>query len=111
MFFAVCRGKASEGIDFSDEKGRAVIICGIPYPAARDPKVLLKKKFLDDLISKQNMGSNDSLNGAEWYRQQASRAVNQAIGRVYYFYSYLHLEFAIEMTLGRYYFVMIGIEI
>ena len=32
VFFAVCRGKASEGIDFSDGKGRAVIICGIPYP-------------------------------------------------------------------------------
>ena len=32
IFFAVCRGKASEGLDFSDSKGRAVIICGIPYP-------------------------------------------------------------------------------
>jgi regulator of telomere elongation helicase 1 len=28
VFFAVCRGKASEGIDFSDTRGRAVIITG-----------------------------------------------------------------------------------
>ncbi|KAI8893457.1 hypothetical protein BC833DRAFT_608282 [Globomyces pollinis-pini] len=39
IFFAVCRGKASEGLDFSDEKARAVIICGIPYPALKEPKV------------------------------------------------------------------------
>eukprot|EP00842_Homolaphlyctis_polyrhiza_P002065 jgi/Hompol1/285/HPOL_000400-RA len=39
VFFAVCRGKASEGLDFSDRKGRAVVICGIPYPASKDPKV------------------------------------------------------------------------
>ncbi len=29
---AVCRGKLSEGLDFSDDAARAVIIVGIPYP-------------------------------------------------------------------------------
>jgi Rad3-related DNA helicase len=29
---AVCRGKLSEGLDFSDDFARAVIIVGIPYP-------------------------------------------------------------------------------
>ncbi|KAI8811722.1 helicase C-terminal domain-containing protein [Cladochytrium replicatum] len=86
IFFAVCRGKASEGIDFSDTKGRAVIVCGIPFPAAKDPKVLLKKQHLDDTIiaqKKENPATKvPVLAGAEWYKQQASRAVNQAIGRV-----------------------------
>ncbi|KAJ3385435.1 hypothetical protein HDU92_003076 [Lobulomyces angularis] len=77
-FFAVCRGKASEGIDFSDSKARTVIICGVPYPASKDPKVLLKKKYLD----KQKEINFKSLSGDEWYLQQASKAVNQAIGRV-----------------------------
>lgn len=38
-FFAVCRGKVSEGLDFSDRAGRAVIITGIPYAMKTDPKV------------------------------------------------------------------------
>ena len=33
-----------EGLDFADDIGRAVIITGIPYAAAMDPKVKLKKE-------------------------------------------------------------------
>lgn len=79
-FMAVCRGKLSEGIDFSDRDARAVIITGIPFPSVRDPKVQLKKKFLDNMkfSQKQDM----TLSGAEWYNLEAFRAVNQAIGRV-----------------------------
>ncbi|KAJ3273467.1 hypothetical protein HDV01_004387 [Terramyces sp. JEL0728] len=73
ILFAVCRGKASEGIDFSDDHCRAVLICGIPFPALKDPKVELKKKIL---------ASKNSKSGDSWYAQQAYRAVNQAIGRV-----------------------------
>ena len=46
-FFAVCRGKLAEGIDFTDDAARAVIMAGIPYPQVFDPKVLIKKDFLD----------------------------------------------------------------
>lgn len=31
-FFAVCRGKLAEGIDFTDDAARCVIIAGIPFP-------------------------------------------------------------------------------
>jgi regulator of telomere elongation helicase 1 len=75
IFLAVCRGKASEGLDFADKKARAVLICGIPFPFAKDPKVLLKKKILDETRGR-------GLTGNDWYNQQAARAVNQAIGRV-----------------------------
>lgn len=46
--FAVCRGKISEGIDFADDNGRAVIVTGLPFPLWTDPKVILKRKYLDD---------------------------------------------------------------
>lgn len=32
LMFAVCRGKISEGIDFSDNRARLVICVGIPFP-------------------------------------------------------------------------------
>lgn len=35
IFFGVCRGKISEGIDFSDYMARAVICISIPYPNVR----------------------------------------------------------------------------
>lgn len=39
---AVCRSHSSEGIDFSDEMARAVILVGIPFPPYKDIKVMLK---------------------------------------------------------------------
>ena len=47
MIFAVCSGKISEGLDFSDDAARSVIIIGIPYPMTIDPKTILKKHYLD----------------------------------------------------------------
>ncbi|CAN0878268.1 Regulator of telomere elongation helicase 1 homolog [Linum grandiflorum] len=83
VFFAVCRGKVSEGLDFADHAGRAVIITGVPFPMWHDPKVRLKREFLDNqaVFSKGEFKS-DILTGEGWYSQQASRAVNQAVGRV-----------------------------
>uniref|UniRef100_A0A672Q0A6 Regulator of telomere elongation helicase 1 n=1 Tax=Sinocyclocheilus grahami TaxID=75366 RepID=A0A672Q0A6_SINGR len=78
-FFAVCRGKASEGLDFADTYGRGVVITGLPFPPRMDPRVVLKMQYLDEMCRKKISGY---LSGQEWYRQQASRAVNQAIGRV-----------------------------
>uniref|UniRef100_UPI00358EF1C3 regulator of telomere elongation helicase 1-like isoform X3 n=1 Tax=Myxine glutinosa TaxID=7769 RepID=UPI00358EF1C3 len=82
-FFAVCRGKVSEGLDFADRNGRAVIVTGLPFPPMLDPRIMLKMQFLDELKSRrQKDGELQALTGQAWYRQQASRAVNQAIGRV-----------------------------
>uniref|UniRef100_UPI0037E8D6A8 regulator of telomere elongation helicase 1 n=1 Tax=Semicossyphus pulcher TaxID=241346 RepID=UPI0037E8D6A8 len=80
-FFAVCRGKASEGLDFANTFGRGVIITGLPFPPRMDPRVILKMQFLDEMSRKKVPGMK-YLSGQEWYRQQAFRAVNQAIGRV-----------------------------
>jgi regulator of telomere elongation helicase 1 len=122
----VCRGKISEGvsssilylsiyvraviyiihfsvqIDFSDDMCRAVIVTGLPFAPYLDPKVRLKREFLDAARASakarpsidggfgngklpQNFNkeaASKTLSGAEWYNQQAHRAVNQALGRV-----------------------------
>jgi Fanconi anemia group J protein len=31
LFFAVCRGKVSEGMDFADDNARAVITVSLPF--------------------------------------------------------------------------------
>ncbi|XP_069025206.1 regulator of telomere elongation helicase 1 isoform X2 [Embiotoca jacksoni] len=80
-FFAVCRGKASEGLDFADTYGRGVVITGLPFPPKMDPRVVLKMQFLDEMSRKKAPGLK-YLSGQDWYKQQAFRAVNQAIGRV-----------------------------
>lgn len=77
-FMAVCRGKVSEGLDFADMNGRAVIITGLPFPPLKDPRIVLKKKYLEELRATDK----DFLSGDEWYSLEATRAVNQAIGRV-----------------------------
>lgn len=97
ILMGVCRGKISEGIDFANEQSRAVVVTGLPFPPAMDPKVKMKREFLDKIKATTNestrydSGFNASeaatkaqnmLSGNEWYTQQAHRAVNQAIGRV-----------------------------
>lgn len=76
MFFAVCRGKISEGLDFADNNARGVITIGIPYAALNDVKVNKKKQYNDRYRHKRNL-----LSGQEWYEVQAFRALNQALGR------------------------------
>ncbi|GMH37031.1 hypothetical protein BSKO_04904 [Bryopsis sp. KO-2023] len=80
VFFSVCRGKVSEGLDFADSMGRAVIVAGIPYAQLKEPQVILKREVLDAQL-KHNKGGG-GLSGAQWYKQTAIRAVNQAMGRV-----------------------------
>lgn len=41
--------QASEGLDFADTFGRAVVITGLPFPPKMDPRVLLKMQFLDEM--------------------------------------------------------------
>lgn len=77
-FFAVCRGKLSEGIDFADKACRGVILTGIPYAGAKDPLVMHKRTYLD----KRKADNGGAYSGNEWYSQTAMRAVNQALGRV-----------------------------
>ncbi|KAK3129502.1 hypothetical protein QOZ80_6BG0480720 [Eleusine coracana subsp. coracana] len=73
---AVCRGKVSEGIDFSDDNARVVVIVGIPFPNINDVQVKLKKRYNDSYKSSKHL-----LSGSEWYCHQAFRALNQAAGR------------------------------
>ena len=62
IMFAVCRGKISEGLDFSDGAARCVMIIGVPYPLVLDPKTVLKRYYLDRF-------KKSGLTGQQWYCQ------------------------------------------
>ena len=79
LLFSVCRGSSSEGMDFTDDIARMVIIVGVPFANLGQDRVKLKKEFLDKY--KYEIGET-RLTGSEWYMQDAIRAVNQGLGRV-----------------------------
>ncbi|XP_071452899.1 regulator of telomere elongation helicase 1 homolog [Hetaerina americana] len=82
-FMAVCRGKVSEGLDFADHNGRGVVVTGLPFPPFKDPRVVLKRAYLDEnRNSKKSEERSMCQTGQDWYNLEASRAVNQAVGRV-----------------------------
>ncbi|KAF2301296.1 hypothetical protein GH714_022470 [Hevea brasiliensis] len=52
VLFAVCHGKVSEGLDFVDHAGRAVVIIVMPFASRNDPKIRLKR-VLDEQLHLQ----------------------------------------------------------
>lgn len=72
MLLSVVGGKMSEGINFSDELARCVVMVGLPYPNAQDPELVEKMTFLDN----QQPGS-----GRAFYDSLCMKAVNQSIGK------------------------------
>jgi regulator of telomere elongation helicase 1 len=68
--FAVCRGKFSEGIDFSDDACRCVIMAGIPFAPILNPDVLMKRQYIEE--SKEDP-ENES---KKQYFNDAKRQIN-----------------------------------
>jgi chromosome transmission fidelity protein 1 len=44
--FSVINGKLSEGINFSDQLARCVVVVGLPYPDVRDPVLQEKMRYV-----------------------------------------------------------------
>lgn len=88
IFFGVCGGKLSEGIDFTDEMARMVVIVGVPFPSLTEPAISSKKEYLDKIrkgkgkSNVKNGASKEALSGQRWYFLKGMRSTNQAIGRV-----------------------------
>ncbi|XP_012217109.2 ATP-dependent DNA helicase DDX11 [Linepithema humile] len=73
LLFSVVGGKLSEGLNFSDDLGRCVIVVGLPYPNIKSPELQEKMKYLNKHIN-PNAGSS-------FYENSCMKAVNQCIGR------------------------------
>uniref|UniRef100_A0A183C9W5 HELICc2 domain-containing protein n=1 Tax=Globodera pallida TaxID=36090 RepID=A0A183C9W5_GLOPA len=73
VLFAVVGGKLSEGINFSDELGRCVLMVGLPYPNRNSAELRERIRYLDE-----HSGPGA---GTRFYEQLCLQAINQAIGR------------------------------
>ncbi|GMH95828.1 hypothetical protein TrST_g12226 [Triparma strigata] len=73
LLICVIGGKMSEGINFSNDMARLIIVAGLPYPDVTDEELKTKMKHLDQ--------KKDGITGNEYYFNLCMRAVNQSIGR------------------------------
>ncbi|KAI9292266.1 DNA repair helicase [Neoconidiobolus thromboides FSU 785] len=78
ILFSVIGGKLSEGINFSDDLGRGVIVIGLPYPNLKSLDLTLKMDYLDF----KNNTINNKTTSKDYYQNLCMRSVNQSIGRV-----------------------------
>uniref|UniRef100_A0A182NQF4 DNA 5'-3' helicase n=1 Tax=Anopheles dirus TaxID=7168 RepID=A0A182NQF4_9DIPT len=78
ILFSVVGGKLSEGLNFSDELGRCVVVVGLPYPNRTSPELIERMRFLDRTLT---LGTAGTTAGDEYYENLCMKAVNQCIGR------------------------------
>ncbi|XP_028941491.1 ATP-dependent DNA helicase DDX11-like, partial [Antrostomus carolinensis] len=77
LLLSVVGGKMSEGINFSDELGRCVVMVGMPYPNIKSPELQEKMTWLDKTMPRA-AGQAPSRVLIE---NLCMKAVNQSIGR------------------------------
>ncbi|EAS07112.2 DNA repair helicase (rad3) (macronuclear) [Tetrahymena thermophila SB210] len=77
ILISVIGGRLSEGINFSDQLARCVVVFGMPYSNIKSAELIEKMNHYDS-ISKKN---NFSFSGNDYYENLCMKSVNQAIGR------------------------------
>jgi chromosome transmission fidelity protein 1 len=91
LMLSVVGGKLSEGINFSDKLGRAVIAVGLPFPNANGAEWKAKMQHIEHVryqqCKQESMKEGDCRSAAksaskDFYENACMRAVNQSIGRV-----------------------------
>ncbi|TLD35402.1 DNA repair helicase [Venturia nashicola] len=90
LLLSVINGSLSEGINFSDRLGRAVIVIGLPYPNPHSAEWKAKMEYIsskacttamESELGKGEAMARGKLEAREFYENTMMRAVNQAVGR------------------------------
>ncbi|GAB1301281.1 ATP-dependent DNA helicase DDX11 [Apodemus speciosus] len=78
LLLSVVGGKMSEGINFSDDLGRCVVMVGMPYPNIKSPELQEKMAYLDQTLPRMQ---GQPPPGTVLIENLCMKAVNQSIGR------------------------------
>jgi chromosome transmission fidelity protein 1 len=88
LLLSVVGGKLSEGINFSDKLGRAVLIVGLPFPNIRSAVWQAKIQHIEKTSYERNTALTEGnrkavakAEGRDFYENACMRAVNKCIGR------------------------------
>ncbi|KAK5168775.1 killer toxin resistant protein [Saxophila tyrrhenica] len=80
ILLSVIGGKLSEGINFSDDLGRCVVVVGLPFPNLETPEWKAKMQYLEEKAVARGQAKGSA--SREYAENVCMRSVNQAIGRV-----------------------------
>ncbi|KAM4819814.1 ATP-dependent DNA helicase DDX11 [Thomomys bottae] len=78
LLLSVVGGKMSEGINFSDDLGRCVVMVGMPYPNIKSPELQEKMAYLEQTLPR---APGQATPGKALVENLCMKAVNQSIGR------------------------------
>lgn len=79
---SVVGGKMSEGINFSDEMARAVVMVGMPYPNAFSGELIAKQSFIEKSYKANGFSDAEcKQKSRDFYENLCMKAVNQSVGR------------------------------
>eukprot|EP00347_Sterkiella_histriomuscorum_P014288 403361448 len=74
ILFCVIGGKLSEGINFSDNLARTLIVAGLPYPNSMSVEIQEKMRYFDTR-------NEPGFKGSDFYENLCMKTLNQSIGR------------------------------
>lgn len=82
VLFAVIGAKLSEGLNFSDDLARAVVVIGLPFPNKNSPELQGRMRYANEVELRSGVKSLTSGKDAatEMYENMCMNAVNQSIG-------------------------------
>lgn len=82
LLLSVVGGKMSEGINFSDDLARAVIMVGLPFPNAYSANIIARRNFIESRSLEMGLTRKEaSDNSRNYYENICMRSINQSIGR------------------------------
>ncbi|KDQ62233.1 hypothetical protein JAAARDRAFT_122516 [Jaapia argillacea MUCL 33604] len=80
ILLAVIGAKLSEGLNFSDDLARAVVVVGLPFANLKSPELMERLKYVaESQRNTDEVPGRDA--GIELYENMCMNAVNQSIGR------------------------------